>query len=60
MPIRPMGLLKASESPISSEPAASIRVSMAPGWTELALMPSLAYWMAVDLASRWTAALEAL
>ena len=33
---------------------------MAPGWTELALMPSLAYWIAVDLASRWTAALEAL
>ena len=30
VPMRPMGLLKASESPIRSELPASIRVSMAP------------------------------
>ena len=60
MPIRPIGLLNASESPICWEPAASMRVSMAPGWTESALMPSRAYCIAVNLASRWTAALEAL
>ena len=30
VPMRPMGLLKASESPICSEPAASIWVSMVP------------------------------
>ena len=55
-----MGLSDASESPICWEPAWSIWVSMAPGWTELALMPSRAYCIAVHLASRWTAALEAL
>ena len=35
-------------------------VSMGPGCTELARMPSLAYWMAVALVSSRTAPLDAL
>src|SRR4029453_2588301 len=36
-----------------------IAVTMGPGWTELARIPSLAYWMAVALGRRRTAPLEA-
>src|SRR4029077_18329109 len=42
-----------------ARPASVMGVTIGPGWTEFARMPSFAYWMAVALVRRRTAPFEA-
>src|SRR5215471_16394292 len=61
VPMRPRGVRRSRSSRVAGtdRERSVMGVSITPGCTELHRMPSLAYWVAVDLVNRRTATLEA-